>query len=156
MVTLAGLGFVIAATLAGAEHDQPPPVRLSVTAVRATLEHRPARYFDPGLESIRNAVADLEFDTYRTITVETVSAPYKRETTLPLTPRYTLSITPLSREPRGDVRLNVSILMASRQEGGRPINALATTVVTGPGKPFKLRGLRLDQGELVVVLAFQG
>ena len=60
---------------------------------------------------------------------------------------------PLSRDRVGRVRVNVRIEMAAKREGGKPVNALSnTTIALVPGVKVNLGGLRLDQGDLIVVL----
>jgi hypothetical protein len=45
--------------------------------------------------------------------------------------------------------------MPPREEGGKPVNAVSTTLVIGPGKQFKLRGLKNEDGELVIVISLK-
>ena len=147
-----GLAFILATTLAAAE-PPPPPVNITVTAVHATHEKRAEKFFDPGIEGLRSAVADLEFDTYKKIRRETLRAPFNRDTTLELTPKYTLAITPISKESKNQIRVKVCVQMPPRAPGARPVNALDTTLLISPGKQVKLRGLKLDPGELVIILS---
>lgn len=133
-----------------------PPVRVNVVAVQASRENRGLRYFERGLDDIRGAVADLEFDTYRKLSSATFPAAFNEETRFEISPKYTLCITPLSREPTGQVRLTVNVQLTSEHHRNKPVNALTTTLSIGRGKQVKLRGLKLDVGELVVLISLRG
>ena len=143
------------ALVAGSDKPEPPPVHVSVVAVYASLENRKEKDFGPDTAGIESAVADLAFDTYRKVKTALLRAPFREETRLPLTPKYTLCVEPLSRGKTGQVRLNIRVTMPPRKKGQKPIAVIATTVVTGPGKQFKLRGLKHGRGELVVVLSLE-
>jgi hypothetical protein len=145
---------IAGALLAPTQSGQPPPISISVVAVHATTQGG-AKQFDAGLESVRAALADLEFDRYRKLSAAVVSAPFNQESSVDLGSGYSLFVTPLARERNGQTRINVKVQMASKEAGGRPVNAVATTIMIAPGKQFKLRGLKMDPGELVVVMSLE-
>ena len=133
----------------------PPPVVLSMVAVHATQEGSNPKSFDPALKEVRAALEDLKFDTYRLICTQTVSARDNEESKVAISPDYTLYVKPLSKDPGGKVRVSVRIEMHPKNEGQKPVNALSTTLVIVPGKQFILGGLKLKQGELVIVMALK-
>ena len=153
-MSLAHIIVIAGAMLAQTQSGQPPPISISVVAVHATTEGG-AKQFDPGLEDVRPALEDLEFDRYRKLSAATVSAPFNKESPVDLGSGYTLFVTPLSRERNGQARISVKVWVESKEAGGRPVNAVATTIMIGPGKQFKLRGLKMDPGELVVVMSVE-
>lgn len=145
-------GTVILAAMFAADAA---PVDIEIYAVQATKEERSDVYFDPGVEAIRHAVADLEFNTYKKIQATVISAPLETETAVQIDGRYTLYIQPLSAEAGGQTRLNVRIELAPRAPGEKPKTAIATTVAMAASKQVKLRGLKMDAGELVLVLGLK-
>lgn len=149
------LTLVLIVVVGGAAGNEPPTPNIRVVAIQATNEGRePGKiHFDPGLGEVRAAVADLKFDTYRKIRAATLQAPYNKETEFQINPKYTLFVKPLSRERTGQVRLNIRIEMPPKDKKKKPIKAIETTVAAAPEKQFKLRGLKLDNGELVVVIS---
>lgn len=152
MVSATGIAIaLLAASGAGGQADE--KVFLSVWAVQATNEERESRHFDPGLETIRDAVADLPFDTYRRVRADRKEAACGAEIRFPLDARYTLFVKPVSREDDGRIRLDIRVEIAPRKEGDKPVNALSTRMIAAPGKKTRLGGFKLDKGELLIVLA---
>ena len=147
-----GLGLVLlaVASLTAAGDVPSTPVTVTMIALQASDESRP--YFDPQLNTIRHTLADVKRNTFRKITSRQTAAPYEKDTKLAINSRYALYVTPLSKEADGRVRAKVRITLAPREGGGKPINAVDTTLVIVPGNYVKIRGLKLDQGELVVLL----
>ncbi len=151
-----GAMLVVAVLLSPAENGEDlPPVDVTVIAVQACKEGRREKHFDPGTEQIRDAVADLEFDTYHKVKSAAFKAPYSDETRTSITKRYRLCVKPLSRGRDGRIKLELRLQIMPEKDARKrePINALVTTVVAADDKKFKLRGMKLDKGELVVVLA---
>lgn len=144
-----GLALVIVSAV-GAPADS---VDLSLWAAHATQEGRSPKHFDPGLEPIESAVADLPFDTYRKAQVTRQPIPYKSETRLSIDARYTLFVTPRAKEQDGRIRLDIRVESAPKNPQAKPIIALSTRLMACPGKKTRLGGFKLDRGELVIVLA---
>lgn len=149
-VAVAVLLFV---ALAAAPEDVPAnPALVKMVAVQATNEGRGSKYFGEGLEGVRKSVIGLDYDTFHRVKATEKAAPYGLETKLPIDGRYTLCLTPVSVGADGRIRLKTRITMTSRNPERGTINALDTTLVMVPGKPINLGGLKLDIGELIVVL----
>lgn len=146
LILLAGLIF------AGG-NEQGQPIKISVWAAQASQENRPEKFFDAGLEAIRPAVSDLPFDTFKKVMVSNASAVFAQEARFTLDDKYTLYVTPLSRETDGRIRLDIRVEMQPKEPGGKPIKALATRMIIAEKEKVKFRGLKRDAGELIVVLA---
>ena len=130
-------------------------VSLSIWAAQATTEHRAEKHFDPGLEPIKKAVEDLAFDTYRKVKTAKQAAPLGKQSRTPLDGKYTLCVTPVSKEPDGRGRLELRIEIAPKEKDDKPVNALTTRVLMKPGEMMKLRGLKMDPGEMIIVIQYQ-
>jgi len=134
----------------------PPPVRIDVVAIHAFDEAHAGKQYEGGLDGMKTALEDLPYNTYRRLDAASVSAPFNEETIVPLSDRHRLYLRPMSKEPHNQVRLNVRLHMTRKPETGRtPVNAINTTIIAGAGRQVKLRGVKLDQGELVVVITIR-
>lgn len=146
---------LVVALYLGAAEAQAPPVNVSVVAVQASKEDRAEPMFDAGLDSVRDALKDLPYDTFKKLASTNVSAPFEKDTSVTLTSKYTLYVTPSSKEENGQIRMTLRVEMPSKDPQGKPVNVLSTTVSATPGKQLVLRGLKLDAGEGVVVIAIK-
>jgi len=157
-VNLLGLTVALAASFLAPGDDQDSPVSLRVVAVQALTEEtgRRTTQFDPGITEIADAVKQLPFNTYHKIKMTTVTAPLRKETQIPINPTYCLYVTPMSRDSSGRIQLNIRVTMKLPAPRAKPLNALTTTLWAVPSKKLTLGGLKLDKGELVLVLAARG
>lgn len=165
------LGAVVLAVVLVAEAPEsrpdPPPVRIAMTALQATLDGVKEPRMDRDARAVSEALVDLKgkFDTYRNLRVLKTVAPYRQETKLAINDRYTLYLTPLSKDDNDRIRCKVRISMKVEEKVPNPAasaaavrtvekNAVDCTFLAVPGKLFKLTGslLKLDEGQLVVVL----
>ena len=143
--------FITSVTLlAAAPNDA---VVVSFWAVQATHEGQNPKHFDPGLEAIQGAVADLPFDTYRKVQAAEKKLAFGSENRLALDARYTLVLKPIAKEPDGRIRMDIRVEMAPQNPQDKPVTALSTRMALSPGKQTKLGGFKLDRGELVIVLS---
>ncbi len=153
-ICVLALASVLAAWSAAAQQHE--PARVGYTAVQAARENRDEPYFDTALGDVRNALEHLGYDTYRYLTSGSIRADYGQEAELELTDRYTLHVTPLSKERDGRIRAEIRVTKQrdERDEDGNPIrvNALRTTSRLVPGDELCLGAFDLDQGDLVIVL----
>ena len=145
------LGMVVLLPVGRAE-CAPTTASVSVWAALGTSEGRETPSFEPALEAIRKAVADLPYDTYRKVAVSRTTAPFGEETKVKLDEKYTLVLEPLSRTEQGHLRMEIRITAPPRKKGEARVNLLSTGVVLKPGNQLKLRGLHTDAGELIIVL----
>ncbi len=142
---------------ASAKRDMPDvaPVNLTVVAVHATREHAGRKRLDPGLDVVKTALADLDFDTYHTVKTTELSVRMRQSARVELNTKYTLDITPKERNADRHVRMDLRVEMVPKRAGAPPVNAITTTVTMPPDKQVKLRGLKMDEGELVVVISLK-
>ena len=157
MVNLLSTAVVVVAVLLNGGGDRskpkPKPVTVSMVAVKAAQEHRKEKYLEPGLEGIRDAVSDLKYDTYRKVASSKTTARFDEEVKVPINAAYALYVTPLSKESNGQIRLKTRIEMPPADKAKKPVNTHVATVLQKPGKKLVLGGgMRLDEGELVVII----
>jgi hypothetical protein len=131
-------------------------VTLKIWAVAASQEGREERHFDPGLEAIREAVGDLNFDTFRKIQIDQKRLETDKETRIPLNATYALCLKPLSRDAEGRIRMEIRVEMQPKEPGSRVLNIISTRMALPPNQMAKLGGAKLEKGELVVVLQATG
>jgi hypothetical protein len=110
------------------------------------------RYFEAGLESIRDAAATLPYDTYKKIKSESSNIAFGKESQFEINGRYTLRLTPLDRDSQGRLRIKVSVDEKSVRDGNQhTVTAVETTSAIAPNKYLVLGGrLPLDEGQLVI------
>ena len=130
-------------------------VQVNMVAVQALNEGRETQYFDPALLGIRQSIQGLDYDTFREVRTTNQSLKYDKETKITINERYTLCLKPVKKDDHGRIRVQARIEMAPRREGDAAINALSdTTLLMMPGKKLNLGGLKLEKGDLIVVLWF--
>ncbi len=110
------------------------------------------RYFEAGLESIRDAAATLPYDTYKKIKSESSNIAFGKESQFEINGRYKLRLTPLDRDGQGRLRIKVSVDEESARDGNKQtLTVLETTSAIAPNKYLVLGGrLPLDEGQLVI------
>jgi hypothetical protein len=145
------LALILLGQLAVAE-DATTTVTLSVTAVRATTEGNRPKHFDQSVAPCRKSLVNLRYDTFRKLKVVTEAATFGKKTRIPLNDQYTLYLTPLERQKDGRVRVKATISMKKGPDD-KVVNALETTLALPPGNPLNLGGMKLDKGDLVIVLS---
>ena len=139
--------------MAAAAADKPAPqVGLSVWAVQACEEKRAETFFGQGLETVRDALTDLPFDTFHLLHFEETRQEMDKTWTVALDERYRLKATPLGQGPLGRVRVELQIELLPKSPEGKPVNVLSTRVRMKAGEKVTLRGLQRDSGELAVVV----
>lgn len=157
-MNLLALTMTVVSLVAAPDEQRARPVSVRVVAVQALTTGRRVKKFDPGLEEVRSVLARSNHDTFKKVKTTTVTAPYGKESRVPIDAKYTLYVTPLSKESGGriKVRVRVTVPPKDRRRGAKPINALTTTIIAAPGRKIKLQGLPLDEGELILVLSIRG
>lgn len=140
--------------LAGADDStSATDVSVNMIAVKATKVGSAAKTYDAGLDEVRDTLADLEYDTFRKVKITKAQGPYNQEFELPVNDRYTLYVTPLSKEASGRIRVSTRIEDKKQETASKnPINALQATSSLVPGDKLCLGGPHLDDGKLVIVL----
>lgn len=128
----------------------------SMVAPRTTGPPSPARRFDDGAKPLERILADIPYTDFKTLYATRQNTAYRQDAVFPVCPKYKMFITPLDKEPDGRIRVNVRVEIPPERPEDKPVNALETRLVMAPGKEVKLRGFRLPQGELVIVLLAGG
>jgi len=157
--------FLVLAVLLSAPGDKPlsAPVEVTMTAARATIEKQPAdeknarKDFGPGLEHIRAALDDLDFNTFRLVKSSKNIVKPGEEAHFPINGRYSLYFTAVGRDAEERIRVSVQIKEKVKKtvDGQEQVvlrEALSTTCAVVAGKPLRLGGLKLDEGQLVVIV----
>ncbi|HOF40503.1 MAG TPA: hypothetical protein PLD73_10545 [Candidatus Hydrogenedentes bacterium] len=164
--TLAAALLII--PLAGQESQgaASPTVSVQLIAVRATSQGHEKAQFDSNIAFIRETVEDLkQFDDFRKLKSVNTTAPYGKETKVLLDDRYTLLIHPIERDSLDRIRCDVRVQMRLPDNEAKPSTqpgqqapsprlkeVLRCTLLAVSGKSFKVGGLKLDEGQLVLVL----
>lgn len=161
--------LLVLAVLLSAQGDKPltAPVDVTVTAIRATLVERatddkqPQKDYGPGLEQVRPALRDLDFNTFRLVKNAQSSVKPGEETKFAINDRYSLYLTPIGRDTEDRIRVSVQIKekVKKKVDGKEKVvlrQALSTTCAVVAGKPLRLGGLKLDEGQLVVIVVVRG
>lgn len=130
-------------------------VTLSIWAVQAVREGRNTIEMDPALAPVREELRGLPFDTYRSLLITEKRCPNDAKETLRLTGRYTLVTEFIEEMDDGRLRIDLCIIMSPPPEfsGKDPVIVLSTVLKLSPGKQVKLGGMKLEVGEMIVVLA---
>ncbi len=162
---LAAVAVMVSAPMAAAQpREEPAPkVSVSLIAVRATHQGHEERQFDRSIASIHETVEDLkQFDDFRQLRAVTTTAAYGEETKIPIDARYTLILKPVQRASHNRIRCNIRVDMRLEKEEDKSSSddddepkfreVLRCTLLAVSDKPFKVGGLRLDEGLLVLIL----
>jgi hypothetical protein len=139
-------------------------VTVSCVAVKATHEGRDERYIDRDIRALEEVVVEKDsrrYDTYRFLWRGNATMAYEEESSLRISERYTLYVTPLSQDRQGRIRVAVRVeeqpdpkARRSRndEEAPKPVVAVRATSLLVPGNHLKLDGLNLDEGKMIIVL----
>jgi hypothetical protein len=150
-----GLTIILAAFVGNADQTLEKPVTISMVAVHATNENRPdkKKQFEPSLESIRSSLDKLPFDTFKKVKSDSSKLAEGVKAEFKINDRYTLTVTPLSGDGEGRVRVKV-LITEKVEKDGKPSTqkALETTSALAPGKHLLLGGLPMDGGRLAILL----
>ncbi|PCJ65105.1 MAG: hypothetical protein COA73_03015 [Candidatus Hydrogenedentota bacterium] len=141
-------GLSLSASVYAADNE---PISVSMVAVQASNEGRSVKYFGEGLQKVRSAIGGLDYDTFSKLTSIDTTIPLNEETKFRINEHYSLYLTPMSIDGQGRIRMRARLTITSRDKD-KTVNALDTVLTMAPGKHLNLGGLRLDNGELVVVL----
>lgn len=123
-----------------------------IWAMEAHTEGRDTPHFDEGLEPIRDAVKALKFDTY--LKLKTDEHTFKDDTDYrtEIDELYSLTASAPVLEKDGRFRMKIKITMDSKTSPGTEIEALDTELLLLPGKKVVVRGLKLGEGEEMVIV----
>ncbi|MCP4642250.1 MAG: hypothetical protein GY851_17530, partial [bacterium] len=170
-IVLVCICVAVAAPGPGPEAKELPltkPVKVEMIAVQATQElpplppdatpeekaKKPKKRFEKGLERIKPAVDDLKFDTFKKVAIAKATAPPGREAKLPINAKYTLFVTPISKDAKARIRIKARVEekvpkklkngTLSKKEFDKR-QALSVMSSVAPGKPLRLGGFKLKK-----------
>ena len=144
--------LLLVAPCALAQDSPPESVTISVVAVQATTEGNRPKHFDRSIAHCKKSLVKLSYDTFRELKIVSRAIPFVKKTRIPINDQYTLYLTPIQRQPDGRVRVKATITMKKKPDG-KTVNALETTLSLPPGNPLNLGGMKLEKGDLVIVLS---
>lgn len=142
--------FLFAITLLAALPAAALDAEISFWAVQATREGHADKVYGHGLEPVQSKLVDLPHDTFSLIVDGGLGANFGSKAEAVITPQYKLRIEPLDEE---DGRVRMRLVVEYEKEPGRIINAVDTRIVLTPGKQVRLGGLKLDEGDLVIIFS---
>jgi len=145
--------LIAVTTLLPAQADGAKPVNLRFWAVEASVEQRDEPYFERAVLDARPALVGLPFDTFRAVNTGWKSVGCKDNAEFSIDQRYSLSVTPERAENTDRLRLHIVVTLHPRDADASPVRALDTRLHTMSAKPIAVRGLKLENGnDLVIVL----
>jgi len=154
-VNVTGIAIVFATMLAAPGDTAPAKtIDIAMVAVQATHEGRRTKLIDAKLDGVRAALASLNYDTFRPVRAQRMSTQYNRDCRFAISDRYTLFVTPLSKDSKGGIRVRARI--QERRVAGKKVmtrNALNVTSTVAEGTHLNLCGPKLESGDLVIVLS---
>lgn len=153
MVSPCGITLLVLLVAGGAGEEATPSVRC--WAIEAVREGHDPKQFDPGAREVRDALEDLPFDRYTTVTRQVARLHPADETRLTLKNGYTLFLRCTGRDPDGRARISARVELASKDPDKPARNVVETTLLLAQQGKARLGGLRTEHGELVLVLALQ-
>src|SRR5688572_18349483 len=80
---------------------------VSMWAVQVTNEGRDVRFYDPGLEAVRETLGKVSGDTFRKLAVEKKTLEPDRLSSYRIDGNYTLHVKYLGKEEDGRIRLDI-------------------------------------------------
>ena len=132
------------------------PVSLSVWAVQALKTGAAEKQFDNGAQAVCKAIEDLPYDTFRGVFTGSATVAPAAETRLTLNDTYTLLIQCRAREGKNAAHIDITVELPPASPGGPPRKAVQSCMVVCTGKMVRIGGLKMNEGEMVVVLEMTG
>jgi hypothetical protein len=124
---------------------------ISYWAVQAVEENRAEKSYGEGLAGVRPELSDLPHDTFTLLADGGLGANFGNRAEAKLTEKYRLRIEPVDHDPDGRVRIRVIVKYETAP--GKLVDAIDTRVVLTPGKVVRLGGLKLEEGDLVILFS---
>lgn len=123
----------------------------TVTAIHATETRADSKSYDEASRPFQDLLDSLEYDRFETFAQKRVELATGSETRVSVNARYTLSFTKTEVQPDGHLKSTVRVFGVPRNSR-EPVEILEMTVRLAKDKPVMIRGLRMDEGEIVVFL----
>ena len=130
----------------------PDPLLVRVAVVLGSDEGAsPTQYFDETAEGLAPLVSHLPYGRYRTLLQTDVETSVGQHVSVPLQDGHGLYVFPSERTPEGLVRTEAQV-MRTLPDGGA-VRAIDVTALLPPNGVLRLEGVRVGDGELIVVVA---
>jgi len=133
-----------------------PPIALDYWAVQAVQTNAEEQSFDAELRPIVGHLQDLPHSRFHHVTHGSMVAAFGERTDARLHERYLLFVEPQSWESEGRARIRICLEMRSERDPEKLVKAVDSRVVIAPDNPIRLGGLKLDGGDLVVLIKTAG
>ena len=153
---LGALCVFVAAMTAAPPEPGGEVVCFSVWGVQVIKTGQTPKQFDAAAAPVRRAVEDLPYDVFRGIyTGETKVRP-GAEARLAVNSAYTLVITCQERRGQNAAHIDIAVELVATPSDAPARRALQTSMTVCTGRKVRLGGLKLDEGDLVIVLEMTG
>lgn len=129
----------------------PAPVSVEYWSVQAVDEDGGPKHYGLGLSELRPMLEDLPHDSFTLLGSGELTAGYGAQASADLTPEYRLVVEPVEQDDFGRVRMELSITYTA--PGAAPVKAIDTRVLLSQDRKIRIGGMKLDRGELVLVLS---
>lgn len=123
----------------------------TITAVHATDMGAATKSYDKHSAHFKELLNPLDSDQFNTLAQKRVELAVGSETRVTVSSRYTLSFSDTEVQSDGHVKSTVHVYGLPRN-AKEPVEMLEITVRLAPDKPVMIRGLPMEQGEIVVFL----
>ncbi len=153
---LGTLCAVMAALSSAPAEASAQPVHFSVWAIQAVKTGKADKQFDSAAQNVRKAIEDLPYDTFRGVFTGSAVVPPGAETRLSLNEAYTLVIQCRSRDSKDSAHVDLCVELPPAKPGEAPRKAIQTCINVCAGKKVRIGGLKMKEGEMVVVLEMTG
>ena len=153
---LGAICFFVASVSSVPPNGGAEPVQFSVWAVQGLKTGQTPKQFDAAAEPVRRAVEDLPYDVFRGIYSGGTAVAPKTASRLELNASYTLVITCQERKGNNAAHIDIAVELLSTQAGAPPRQALQTSMTVCTGRKVRLGGLKMAEGDLVIVLEMTG
>lgn len=152
MVSTVHVLLLVFSVAVGAPEKDTGKVAFEFVAVKATKESREDPYFDAKLNTYKDDLKNLEFDTYRYLkSLKLPPADYGQPVRFGIDEQYTLHVVATEKMDDGRIKVEARVEAKPKDKDKKPVNVLKTTTMVVPGDKFRLGGPKLDEGQLVIV-----
>ncbi len=122
-----------------------------VTAVHATDRETSSKSYDDTSRGFEELLESVEFDTFKTVKRQSVTLAPGQDLDIPINSRYTLAMKDTELQSDGHVKSLIQVFGLPRN-ASEPVKVLEMNVRLAPGKPVMIRGLRMDEGEIIAFI----
>ena len=126
-------------------------VEVTFWSVQAEATGATQKAFGAGLEPVRPALEDLPHDAFTLLKKGGMGVEPGKPAQASVADKYELRVETFEDDDPQRIRLRVIVEYSAA--GAAPVKALDTRVVLAPGKQVRMGGMKLDKGDLVLVIS---